>query len=133
MPNFTARFTGGGNQIPWIDEASNDAPSRQNDDPEHLASYRRIYALGVGFVTVEIRCTVNGVEGPADGTLGGDLFVAVWKEWSGTSPPPIIQIPGFTSVITFDVEQQHVGHFCMVIRRPSGGAVFMHCDVEILA
>jgi len=128
MPNFTARVVTGA-QAPWIDEAINTAPSRQNNDPEHLASYRLIDVTS-GDVTVEVRATVAGVEAPLDGALGGDLFVAAWKEWSGLYPPAIVHASGQTSVTTFVVGEEHLGHFCLAIRRPNGGAVLLPFDVE---
>ncbi|HMY22113.1 MAG TPA: hypothetical protein PKA58_37565 [Polyangium sp.] len=128
MPNFTARIVTG-SQAPWIDASTNDAPSRQNNDPEFLSSYRKIDTIA-GDVVVEARATVGGVEAPLDGALGGELFVAVWAEWSGLYPPAIVHASGQTSVMTFTVTQGHVGHFCLRIRRPNGGIVFLHFDVE---
>lgn len=126
MANFEARVVTG-NQVPWIDEATNDFPSRQNNDPEYLASHRRITLLNPS-ETVEVRATVGGVEAPLDGALGGNLFVGAWKEWSGNSQPAIVHTPGQTSVMTTAVT--HSGHYCLSIRRPNGGAVLLHFDAE---
>jgi hypothetical protein len=41
-----------------------------------------------------------------------------------------VQPSGQTSVMFFEVTSVHLGHFCLVIRRPNGGAVFLHLDVE---
>ena len=126
MPNFTARIVTG-DQVAWIDAATNDAPSRQNNDAEYLASYRRITLLSAS-ETVEVRTTVGGTEAPLDAALGGNLFVAAWKEWSGNSPPAIVHTSGQTSVMTFNVTTS--GHYCLSIRRPNGGAVLVHFDAE---
>ncbi len=128
MANFTARIISG-DEVPWVDEASNTEASRLNPDPEHLPSYRKI-TIVAGAATVEFRAIVGGVEAPLDTALGGDLFTAAWAEWSGISPPPIVQTSGQTSVLNVPLTSSNVGHFCLSLTRPNGGGMLIHFDVE---
>lgn len=118
-----------GDQVPWIDEATVDIPSRQNNDPQYLSSYRAFDVSG-GSRTVTVHANVGGVDAPLDGALSGDLFSAFWKEWSGTFPPPLTSPAGQTSVVSCTVTNAHVGHFCLLLKRANGGGVFLHFDVE---
>lgn len=127
MPNFTARIVGG-DEVPWFDLPSSTLPSRLNLDPDHHPSFR-LFEVVATPVSIEVRATVNGIDGPLDAALGGNLFTAAWAEWSGSTPPAISYAAGQTSVVSFTVGFDHVGHFCLRLRRKNGGAVLLHFDV----
>lgn len=81
-----------------------------------------LYWRGTVGQAIVLKAIVNGVTGPADGTLGGNLFHASLGEWPlGFGPPSVSQTGGFTSIGTFT--PLHAGHHLFVFRRPSGGAV----------
>jgi hypothetical protein len=126
MPDFELRITSTASPTVWEDPEDGGNPSRINPDPAHPYLYLRVTPPS----HVVVEATVNGVEGPLDGALDGRLFQVHFAEWSGFYPPPITQPSGQTSVAEFDVTDEHLGHFVIVFRRPSGGAVLLHFDVE---
>jgi hypothetical protein len=76
-----------------------------------------------------LECTPDGgTEGAADGTLGGRLFTS----WLGEKPPlaawTLTNPAGYSSIAHFT--PLTAGHYMIVFRRPSGGAVGIHLDVE---
>lgn len=124
MADFSARFTGGVTLESWQDPPSGvTLPSRINPSPLHPLKYRR----GIVGEQIELRATVGGTEGPADGALGGRLFLC-WFAEHPTPRPSISHPPGTTSVRRFTPTVP--GHYTIVFRRQRGGGVILHVDVE---
>lgn len=123
MANFTVIVASGAVVRDWLDPASSSAPSRLNAHVDHpMKRY-----IGKVAVPVVLKAVVGGVVGPADGALGGNLFVADAIE--APSPPfvGITQPFGFSSIIT--VMPDRVGHYTIRVRRPDGGNEHVHLDV----
>lgn len=129
MPDFTARPTAGFTVQIWTDPAFDDPsddpdlgefPSRINPLP---GAPHRYYRIVVG-LTVTIKATVGGVEGPLDGALGGRLFTSSFGEWPMPGGLPSISSPGGqSSVATFAAI--NAGHHLFTMRRTDGGAVLI--------
>jgi hypothetical protein len=85
---------------------------------------------GVPALRVQLAAAVDGLVLP-DSLLGGDLFVLDWAEVPGSPPmlPAVSQDAGWSAV--FDCELSVAGHYTAVIRRPNGGSVILHFDVEV--
>src|SRR5262245_22697396 len=124
MPNFDARITAGAALRVWTDPPTPDAPTRLNPNPAYPPKYWRVEQT----VSVTIKATVNGVEGPHDALLGSKLFTAHFAEMPVWPPPAITSPPGHTSVVTFT--PKHKGHHLLVMRREDGGAVALPFFVE---
>ncbi len=131
MPDFTADLGPGLTPAIWTDPATGAAASRLNDLPGKPRRYWKIIPPVLpGTVVVELEATVNGVEAPLDGALGGRLFIVSWVKWSGPSPPPLVQVPGQSSVANATLDAAHVGFFQVLFWRPAGGAVLVSFNVE---
>lgn len=117
MPNFTARFTAGTVTTQWND-------SRTNPLVGHPPRYHKA-AIGTEIV---LRATVAGVEGPADGALGGNLFAVDFIEYPTAALPVATPDAGFTSIQRFTPAT--LGHYFLLFRRANGGAIGLHFDVE---
>lgn len=122
MPDFTARLTAGVTLTAWDDHAGAGV-SRLNP----LAALPSRYQRATVGVMVEMRATVGGVEGPADGALGGALFTSD----VGESPEFVLPTSpaGFTSIQRFTPVA--AGHYLWVMRHAGGGAVAIHLDAEV--
>lgn len=108
----------------WTDPASNAGqPSRVRSYPGRPP----LYYLGKNRSLVVLKAVVGGVTAPADGALGGRLFEPFLTE--GFGPPFFSATAGFTSIVTW--EPTSPGHHVVGIRRPSGGAMLVHFDIEI--
>lgn len=133
MPNFTARPTAGVSLVTWtdptatVDYCTGTAPSRINPDASHPHKHYR----GAN-VEITLKATVGGVDGPADGALGGDLFHTYFARWPGASPPLVTLTAGFTSIAKFTPGINDTGHYVFVFYRPNGGAVGIHLDVVVI-
>lgn len=127
MADFSVTITNGV-QVPWVDLKRNvpEQASRLVNDPDHLRSYRRFPPPA----TVIISAIVGGVTAPMDAALGGRLFTAAWLEWSGNTPPPIVQAPGQSSFVTVFVTAVNAGHHVLRLLRDGGGAWLVPFDVE---
>lgn len=77
---------------------------------------------------VTLTATVDGVEGEVDANLGGRLFFAESREDPGCGPVGFSSASGVSSVQTFT--PQTPGHYLLLMRRPGGGAYFIHLDAE---
>lgn len=124
MPDFTVRPTAGAVLEGWTYA---DLPSKINPFTSH--GHRR-YRVPVGG-SATFKCKVAGVEGPADGALGGRLFNWWWVEWP-LSQPAIASGGGFTSIATFTTTAP--GHYVLGVRRDNGvdygPAVLFHFDAH---
>jgi hypothetical protein len=119
MPNFDVRITAGATRAVWTDPADGDRPSRLNYDEKRPHTYRE---TTVG-ETVTISAVVDGVVGPLDAALGGDLFTT-WFAEAPTWPAPALSSPvGQSSVVSF--APVHPGHHSVVFLRASGGRVLV--------
>ena len=124
MADFDVDVTGV-NLKPWTDPSDGTLPSRLNPYPGQPDG-RLVATVGQ---LVTLTAVVGGVSGPADATLGGRLFVAGSTEQAHPWPvgwEPIT--PGYTSIQTF--YPQAAGHYLVYLRRPAGGAIFVHLDAE---
>lgn len=119
MPNFEVRITAGASRVIWTDPPTLTKPSRLNVDPVHPHTYREVV---VG-EPVTLSAIVDGVVGPLDAGLAGDLFT--W--WFGEVPqwpaPSMSSPVGQTSVVSFT--PQHPGHHLVVFLRSDGGRVLV--------
>lgn len=115
MPNFEVRVTAGASRTIWNDEPTETKPSRLNVDATHPHTYRQ---CTVG-EPVTLSAIVDGVVGPLDSALSGDLF-SVWIAECPQWPAPSLTSPGGqSSVVTFT--PQHEGHHLVVFSRSDGG------------
>jgi hypothetical protein len=120
MPNFDAVFTASGSRQVWSDPATLTKPSRLNNDERRPHTYRRTI---VG-VPATVSAIVDGVVGPLDAALGGDLFEAWFGEYPTAGPPPALSSPGGqSSVVTFTAA--HEGHHLLVLSRTDGGRLLV--------
>lgn len=83
--------------------------------------------------TVNLVCVVDGVVGPLDAALGGDLFTAAFAEYVDQdthSPPAVTLAPAQSSVLSFVAPRE--GHYTLVVYRAWGerGRVFVHVSAE---
>ena len=124
MPDFTARFTAGVTPTIWTDDPIGGAPSRINPVPGRSPKY----AKATAGVQVEIQAKVGGVEGPADGALGGRLFTGWFAEHPSPHPIAPTLVGGSTSIQRFTPTV--VGHYLWCMQRPGGGTIALHLDVE---
>jgi len=125
MPNFDARITAGAALTVWVDAPTATAPTRLNPNPAHPPKYHRV-ELGV---TVTVKASVGGVEGPMDAALVGKLFTSHFGEVPVWPPPAITNPPGQSSVATF--KPKYLGHHLLVMRREDGGAIAVPFFVEM--
>ena len=120
MPNFDARITSGGSRQVWSDPATLTKPSRLNFDQRRPHTYRRAIAS----VPVTVSAIVDGVEGPLDVDLGGDLFEWWFGEFPTAGPPPATSSPaGQSSTVSFTAA--HEGHYLFVMSRANGGRLLV--------
>lgn len=120
MPNFTVRPTAGTDTAVWTDPPTVSTPSRINPYIGKPHLYYQIETTS----TVTISATVNGVEGPLDGALGGDLFTTAFVEWPSGGLVTITSPGGQTSVASFTPVEP--GHYLVRMRRANGGSLFVH-------
>jgi hypothetical protein len=118
MPNFTARISDGTVATAWQDP-------RTNPLPGHPPRYHKA-EMGTEVV---IKATVGGVEGPADGALGGDLFETDFVEYPTSSSPVMTPDATHTSIQRYTPTT--LGHYFVLLRRLNGGAIGFHFDVEV--
>ena len=123
MPDFTARFAVGTSIKDWLDPATETKPSRINSRP----GYPQKRVVGTVGVEVEIRMTIATADAPLDSNklVGGRNFVATMVDGQTHS---IQGVAGQSSVQKFTPTA--AGHYHIRIRRPQGGAVHLHLDVE---
>lgn len=117
VPNFTATITSGTVATQWKD-------SRTNPIVGHPPRYRKA-AVGVEIV---LKATVGGIEGPADGTLGGNLFTVDFIEYPTAALPLMTADATHTSIQRFTPTD--LGHYFVLFRRQNGGGIGFHFDVE---
>jgi hypothetical protein len=124
MADFTARPTSGTVVTDWHDYPGSGRPSRLNP----AGQPHRYYKAVVGALIVLQATAEGGAEGAADGTLGGRLYLSWVGERPNAAAFTLTNPVGFSSIVNFTPLQ--VGHWMIVFRRPSGGAVGIHIDVE---
>jgi hypothetical protein len=117
MPNFTARITAGTTVTQWND-------SRTNPLVGHPPRYQKA-AIGI---EIALKATVFGVEGPADGALGGNLFSTDFIEYPTAALPVMTPDATHTSIQRFTPTT--LGHYLVLFRRANGGGIGFHFDVE---
>jgi len=122
MPDFEVTVAGATVEQ-WLDPAIAGAPSRLNPLPGR-PSARLIGTVGVA---ISLTAVVAGVSAPLDSALGGRLFVCSSVE-SPLPYPVAFTIPtsGKSSVQEFTPSM--AGHYLVCMRRPTGGAWFLHVD-----
>lgn len=126
MPNFDVRITAGASRQVWTDAATLTKPSRLNNDERRPHTYRRAIAS----VPVTVSAIVDGVEGPLDVDLDGDLFEGWMAEYPTAGPPPATSSPGGqSSVVTFT--PAHEGFYLFVMSRANGGRILVPFVVEL--
>lgn len=104
----------------WTDSATLSKPSRLNNDQRRPHTYRRCI---VG-LSATVSAIVDGVVGPLDVDLDGDLFECWFGEFPTAGPPPATSSPGGqSSVVTFTAE--HAGHHLLVLSRTDGGRLLV--------
>ena len=120
MPNFDARFTSSGSRQVWTDAETLTKPSRLNNDERRPHTYREcIVAL-----PATVSAIVDGVVGPLDAALGGDLFTAWFGEYPTAGAPPALSSPvGQSSVVSFT--PAHAGHHLLGLHRTDGGRLLV--------
>lgn len=120
MPNFSIKPTFGTTVQQWTDD---DTPSRLNS----VAARPPLYYEAYQSTTVTVTASVNGVLGPLDAALGGDLFTTSFAEvpiW----PAPALSYPaGQSSAVSFIPSR--LGMHLLTFRRSNGGAVSIHIYV----
>lgn len=115
MPNFEVRITAGATRAIWSDEPTETKPSRLNANETRPHTYRE----AVVGDPVTLSAIVDGVVGPLDSALSGDLF-SVWIAECPQWPAPSLSSPvGQSSVVSFT--PQHEGHHLLVFLRSDGG------------
>jgi hypothetical protein len=119
MPNFTSRITAGATTEVWSDPATAEKPERITGNPMRPQRYKLVI-LGDA-VTVE--ATVEGVEGPLDTELAGELFSGSFAEVPSWPAPAVSTPVGQSSSVTFTPTA--AGHHAFVHRRANGGAVWV--------
>ncbi len=125
MADFTLKLTHGANWVDWLDPTGpNGEPSRLNP---HVGAPHRILVGTVGALVI-VKAVVGGVDGPADGALGGRLFTA-WFVQMPVPPGALDGIAGFSSVQTFT--PAFPGHYVVGFYRPAGGIVHLLVDVKV--
>lgn len=128
MPDFSVEFTGPMSlTLPaWNDPAVVDAPSRLNPNPAYPHRYVRVPPPA----SVVMKAVVGGVQGPADGALGGRLFQVSWVQWSGPYPPSLLQTVGSSSIATVALDAVHLGFFAVLFWREAGGGIVVPFNAE---
>jgi len=126
MPDFQLKPIGS-EVVDWDDPATTDTPSRLNPVVRHPHKYHRIFRN----FPLTIKAIVDGIEGPADGALGGRLFAWSWvvTRESGYAPP-IPTSAGFSSTVVFPAFHFLTGHYELLCSRPDGGAVGVTFEIE---
>lgn len=120
MPNFDVRISSGTSRQVWTDPATGEKPSRLNYDERRPHTYRR----GIIALPITVTAIVDGVEGPLDVDLDGDLFEWWLGEYPTAGPPPATSSPGGqSSVVTFT--PAHEGHHLLVASRTDGGRILV--------
>jgi hypothetical protein len=124
MANFSAIITGA-TATQWVD-AVGARPSRLNP----ASGLSHIYLACAPFTNLIITCTdpYGNNPGPADATLGGNLFSGAYIETPSFSVPAIVTTFGFSSIM--QTRPLTPGHYLFGIFRPLGGAVFLHFTCE---
>lgn len=124
MPDFDATITDGAELAPWSDPETDDLPSRINPHPQHDHLYWVVPVPGA----VEVSAIVDGVAAPMDVDLDSRLFTWAWTEWTGPWAPSISTGAGQSSLASFTLTADHLGHFALNILREDGGAIVLHLD-----
>ena len=126
MPNFDAVFTASGSRQVWTDAATLTKPSRLNNDERRPHTYRRC----ITSLPATVSAIVDGVVGPLDAALGGDLFEWWFGEYPTAGPPPATSSPGGqTSVVSFT--PAHLGFYLLVASRTDGGRLLVPFIVDL--
>jgi len=110
----------------WTDGTS--VPPRINPTlrAPHFFLLATIPTGGTGIIHLE--ATIGGVVLPDSG-LGGDLFSVNALETPDGVPPLTAPLAvGWSSIQSVRLEAE--GHYTIEMRRPSGGAIIFHIDVE---
>lgn len=124
MPDFDAIVAGAVTTETWDDHPPTGGVSRLNPLP---AERQRYYRCTVG-AEVFLVGIVGSTMGPLDADLGGRLFTSDFGERAceypiaATSPSAQSSIQRWTPRV--------VGHYLWFLRRPGGGAIGFHIDVE---
>ena len=123
MAEFTVQVASGVTVERWTDPASSTGkPSRVAPHPGKPQLYYRAKQSD----TIVLKAVLGGVVAPADATLSGRLFAPFLTEGFG---PPLFASPvGYSSIIAWN--PVNPGHHVVGIRRPQGGAVLVHFDIE---
>lgn len=122
MADFDVIVASGAQLKDWLDPPVSGQPSRINPRPGH--PFRRW--VGSRSSPVVLKAVVGGVVAPADGALGGRLFVSWVVEAPVMPVPPPVSVGGFSSTITFTAPDE--GHYTIGVRRPDGGLMHIHLD-----
>ena len=124
MADFTVRFTHGVQSVVW-DDHQGAGSSRINPHASRPSRYHRA-ALGA---EVRIQARWDGVDGPLDAALGGNLFSSYFAEVP-TAVGAIVPngMTGQSSVQRFTPPVK--GHYLWFMVHQDGGAVGVHLDVE---
>lgn len=121
MPDFELEIVGATVEQ-WEDPATNVAPSRLN--PRSGKAERRW--IGTVGTAITLRAVVGGYSAPYDSQLGGRLFEAASAEAPHPYSVSFSHPVNTTSLQTFT--PLLAGHYLVYMRRPEGGAWFVHID-----
>ena len=132
MPDFSVDHTVGFTVADWTDPPAW-LPTRLN--PLAGLPHRRYTLSGAAVATVELRCVVGGVTGPADAALGGRLFTWAWAERlcppPYPAPPPLTTVAGSSSILKLTGHPflGRPGHYLLRCLRPQGGGILLPFEV----
>lgn len=101
---------------------------RTQTGAEHYYKLGTVPDNGIDYVRIQIAAAIDGKVLP-DSSLGGNLFSLSWVEVP-YAVPSVTQDAGWSAV--FDCNLRVAGHYCAHVRRPSGGGVYLHFDVEVV-
>jgi len=122
MPSFDLSVSGV-QVVQW-----NDLDSRRASRLNPYTGRTMLRLLGTVGVEIALKVRINGVEDVPDSALDGRLFVAQSAEAPHPYPVNFYSATGQSSTQLFVPERQ--GHYLVYVRRPRGGAVFAHIDVQ---
>lgn len=125
MANFSALITTGATVKQWVDSPGA-LPSRLNP----ASGLPHMYYSCAPSTNLIIMCTdTDGNNaGPADATLGGNLFTSAYIEAPSLAIPPIVPTFGFSSIM--QTRPITPGHYLFGIYRPAGGSFLLHFTCE---
>jgi hypothetical protein len=122
LADFDVRVISGVTVERWTDPASSTGkPSRVRSHPGRP----QLYWKGKVWQVVTLQAVIGGFVA-ADGSLGGRLFTPYLAE--GFGPGYFEATADFSSTVRWTPTSP--GHHVVGIRRPNGGAMLVHFDIE---